>query len=77
MSTIVGILTFISRINFVLSRVEHEKNITSGPDPGVIKLFSSSTQLSMIFILLISIKMQTILVFGTVEINCVSHESIY
>ena len=25
MPTIVGILTFISRINFVLSRVEHEK----------------------------------------------------
>ena len=46
-----------------------KKIITSGPDPGVIKLFSSSTQLSMIFILLISIKMQTILVFGTVEIN--------
>ena len=31
MPTIVGILTFISRINFVLSRVEHEKGfITSG-----------------------------------------------
>ena len=25
MPTIVGILTFMSRINFVLSRVEHEK----------------------------------------------------
>ena len=33
MPTIVGILTFISRINFVLSRVEHEKkNITLGPE---------------------------------------------
>ena len=32
MPTIVGILTFISRINFVLSRVKHEKSfITSGP----------------------------------------------
>ena len=32
MPTIVGILTFISRINFVLSSVEHEKSsITSGP----------------------------------------------
>ena len=29
----VGILTFMSRINFVLSRVEHGKScITSGPD---------------------------------------------
>ena len=33
MPTIVGILTFIIRINFVLSRVEYEKSfITSGPD---------------------------------------------
>ena len=32
MQTIVGILTFMSRINFVLSRVEHEKSfITLGP----------------------------------------------
>ena len=32
MPTIVGILTFMSRINFMLSRVEHEKSfITSGP----------------------------------------------
>ena len=32
MPIIVGILTFISRINFVLRRVEHEKSfITSGP----------------------------------------------
>ena len=32
MPMIVGILTFMSRINFVLSRVEHEKSfITSGP----------------------------------------------
>ena len=31
MPTIVGILTFIGRINFVLSRVEHGKSfITSG-----------------------------------------------
>ena len=32
MPTIVGILTFMSRINFVLSQVEHEKSfITSRP----------------------------------------------
>ena len=32
MPTIVGILTFMSRINFVLSWVEHEKSfITMGP----------------------------------------------
>ena len=32
MPTIVGILTFISRINFVLSYAEHGKSfITSGP----------------------------------------------
>ena len=31
--TIVDILTFMSRINFMLSRVEHEKSfIISGPD---------------------------------------------
>ena len=31
MPTIVGILTFMSRINFVLSLVEHEKSfVTSG-----------------------------------------------
>ena len=33
MPTIVGILIFMSRKNFILSRVEHEKSfITSGPD---------------------------------------------
>ena len=32
MPTIAGILTFMSRKNFMLSRVEHEKSfITSGP----------------------------------------------
>ena len=36
MPTIVGILTFMSRINFVLSCVEHEKSfITSRPGPFV------------------------------------------
>ena len=35
MPTIVGILTFMSRINFVFNLVEHEKSfITSGPDLG-------------------------------------------
>ena len=34
-STIVGILTFMSRINFDLSRVENEKSfITSKPEAG-------------------------------------------
>ena len=33
MSKIVGIFTFMSRINFMLSRVEHEESfITIGPD---------------------------------------------
>ena len=32
MSTIVGILTIMSRINFVLSCVEHEKQNYPGPD---------------------------------------------
>ena len=37
MPTTVGILTFMSRINFVLSYVEHEKCFkTSGPDLGLI-----------------------------------------
>ena len=31
MPTIVGILIFMSRINFVLSRVEHEKFYNLGP----------------------------------------------
>ena len=31
--TVVGIFTFMSRKNFILSRVEHEQSfITSGPD---------------------------------------------
>ena len=34
MPTIDGILTFMSRINFVLSCVEHENFITSGPGLG-------------------------------------------
>ena len=35
MPTIVGILTFMSRVNFVLSLVEHKKSfITLGPGPG-------------------------------------------
>ena len=34
MPTIVGILSFMSRKNFMLSRVEHEKSfITVGPGP--------------------------------------------
>ena len=40
MPTIVGILTLMSRINFKLSGVEHEKSfITSGPGPEVKTLF--------------------------------------
>ena len=49
MPTIVGILIFISWINFVLSRVEYDKsNITLGPDQGqhsVIRLTSNSLEL--------------------------------
>ena len=45
MPTIGGILTFMSRIDFVLSSVEYEKSfITSRPGPYVIKLFSCSTE---------------------------------
>ena len=37
MPTIVGILTFMSRINFVLSQVEHEKSfVISGPESIVL-----------------------------------------
>ena len=39
MQTIVGILTFMSWIKFVLSQVEHEKSfITSGPDNSGFRL---------------------------------------
>ena len=39
MTKIVGILIFMSRINFVLPRVEHGKSfINSGPDVGIIVL---------------------------------------
>ena len=52
MSTIVGILTFMSRINFVLSRVEHEKSfITSGPGFR----FCTFTQLYVVFLFLTGI----------------------
>ena len=41
MPTIVGILTFMSRINSVLSRDEHEKSfITLGPDVKISNIFS-------------------------------------
>ena len=41
MPTIVGILTFMSRINFLLSRVEHGKRcITSGPGCLCVKLYA-------------------------------------
>ena len=39
MPRIVGILTFMSRKNFVLSRVEHEKSfITSGPGKRCLRI---------------------------------------
>ena len=42
MPTIVGIITLMSRKNFMLSCVEHEKSfITSGPGPGLSKLTTS------------------------------------
>ena len=44
MPTIVGILTFMSRINFMLSSVEYEKSfITSGP--GVRSAMHAASQL--------------------------------
>ena len=46
MPTIVGILTFMSRINFMLIRVEHEESfIASGPGPYhfLVFLITSST----------------------------------
>ena len=69
MPTIVGILTFMSRINFVFSRVEHEKS-QSGKDHGCslvcrkkaqtrlrgCKTFSCSSQPSMKFQLVIKTK---------------------
>ena len=46
MPTIVGILTFMSRKNFMLNSVEHEKSfITSGPGSHVgegVKVYSAS-----------------------------------
>ena len=38
MPTIVGMLTFIGRINFMLSRTEHEKKESSSPDLYYIRL---------------------------------------
>ena len=38
MPTIVGFLTFMSRLNFVFSCIEHQNNLTSRPGLGVIKL---------------------------------------
>ena len=38
MPTIVGILTFISRINFVLSRVEHEKSFITSHSGNLLQL---------------------------------------
>ena len=51
MPTIVGIFAFMSRINFVLSRVEHEKRFIT-PRPGllfgetILKLFSGFIRLA-------------------------------
>ena len=57
MQTIVCILTFMSRINFVLSSVEHVKSfITLEPGPEVIKVVSCLTQLSIKLQLLIETK---------------------
>ena len=57
---IVGILAFISRINVLLSWVEHEKSfIALRPGREVIKLFSYSTRLRTKFILVINVKMPT------------------
>ena len=61
MPTIVGIITFMSRKNFMLNCVEHEKFfITLGSGCEVIKFLPCSTQLSMKLFLLINVKMPTI-----------------
>ena len=47
MPTIVGILTFMSRINFLLSLVEHEKSfITSGPGLLLMLIYRIVTSLN-------------------------------
>ena len=52
MPTIVGILTFMSRINFVLSGVEHEKSfIASGPGVNPALLFYQKYQVIEINVL--------------------------
>ena len=43
MPTIVGILTFMSRINSVLSRGEHEKHFITSGGPGVFTVLLLST----------------------------------
>ena len=49
---------FISRTNFMLCCVEHEKSfIILGPGLEIKKLFSRSTQLSMKFFMLINLKL--------------------
>ena len=49
MTTIVGILTLMSRKNFMLTRVEHEKSfITSGP--GIVGLLYTRNPYSSCFI---------------------------
>ena len=54
MPTIVGILTFMSRINFVLSWVEYGKGfITSGP---VWDIFSTQILHSLIFLFILHVK---------------------
>ena len=49
MPTIVGILTFMSRIDFSLSSAEHEKGfITLGPGLGLTWLYSIVSHLTMV-----------------------------
>ena len=44
----------------MLSSVEHKKSFITEIRPEVLKLFSRSTQMSMKFIMLINVKMQSI-----------------
>ena len=61
MSTIVGIFTFMSRIDFVLSRVEHDFFYNLGARPQGYKTFFMLNSTSEYeFIPLINIKMPTI-----------------
>ena len=56
------ILNFIQNQNLSTISAEHEKSsITARPGPKVIKLFSCSAELSMIYFLLLNVKTPTVI----------------